>query len=78
MKCIRKGFSKCINCDSRFVVNVTSAFNEELFFCFATYDEARECFIDCDTLGFTHGEYVIKGTAVTLLPENYKKAGEKQ
>lgn len=73
MKCIRNGLSRCKNCDDRFVVNVTSVTDDELYFCFSTYDEARECYINCDTLGFTHGLYVKKGTAVTLVPENFER-----
>lgn len=72
MICIRKAFSLCTNCDSRYVVNVTTVDNNELYLCFSTYDEARKCFLDCDTIGFTHGIYVKKGTAVTLIPKSLK------
>lgn len=73
MKCIRPGLSRCANCQDRFAVIVDTVDDDLLTLCFDSYEKAHDCFLDCDTIGFTHDTYVLKGTAVTFVPLWYKK-----
>lgn len=71
MYCFRKNcLDKCSNCDQKFVVMADVDYFETEYFCFDTYDDAKECWERIEKHNFYYGLHFLSKTAVLLKPEN--------